>query len=112
MATGKYNLTKASSGQFHWNLSASNGEKILSSELYTSKAGAQAGIASCRVNSPIDSRYDKRVAANGQYYFVLKAGNGEVIGTSESYVTTAGRDNGIEACKRYGPDSPVVDHTT
>lgn len=111
MATGHYHLKKASNGQFHWTLTAENGETILSSELYVAKAGAQNGITSCRVNSPLDSRYDKRIAANGQYYFVLKAANGEPIGTSEGYVSTSGRDNGIDACKRCGPGSPTVDHT-
>ena len=112
MATGYYHLKKNANGQFHWNLHAANGEIILSSELYVSKAGAQTGIASCRVNSPLDSRYDRLVASNGQPYFLLKAANGEPIGASERYSTTAARDNGIESCKRNGPDSPIIDHTT
>lgn len=111
MAAGHYHLKKASNGQFHWNLAAENGETILSSELYTTKAAAHTGIASCHVNSPLDSRYDKLIAANGQYYFNLKAGNGEIIGTSERYVSTAGRDTGIAACKRCGPAATVIDHT-
>ena len=111
MAIGHYHLKKASNGQFHWNLAAANGETVLSSELYTTKAAAQNGIASCRVNSPLDARYDKLVAANGQSYFNLKAGNGEVIGTSERYSSATARDNGIDACKRNGPDAVLVDHT-
>lgn len=46
----------------------------------------------------------------GGYRFRLKAGNGEVIATSESYVSKAGAQNGIESVKSNA-DSPVVDLT-
>lgn len=110
MATGKYHLKKASNGQFHWTLAAKNGVTILSSELYVSKAGAQGGIASCKVNSPIDSRYEKRTSSRGEPYFILKAANGEPIGTSEMYSSASARDDGIKSCKENGPDSPTEDH--
>lgn len=38
-------------------------------------------------------------AANGQYYFKLKAGNGETILTSEGYVSKSGCTNGIDSVK-------------
>lgn len=41
-------LLRRSGPQFHWNLFAPNGERILTSERYASKARAEAGIASCR----------------------------------------------------------------
>lgn len=37
---------------------------------------------------------------NGQFYFNLKAANGEIIGTSEMYTTKGACDNGIDAVKR------------
>ncbi|HCS2951881.1 TPA: DUF1508 domain-containing protein, partial [Shigella flexneri] len=36
------------------------GETILTSELYTSKASAEKGIASVRSNSPQEERYEKK----------------------------------------------------
>ncbi|MCG2875554.1 DUF1508 domain-containing protein, partial [Obesumbacterium proteus] len=44
MAIGYYEIKKAKNGQFHFNLKASNGEIILSSEMYASKASADNGI--------------------------------------------------------------------
>lgn len=38
-------------------------------------------------------------ASDGQYYFNLKAGNGETILTSEMYVAKDGALNGIESVK-------------
>ena len=48
---GKFVLTKNAKGGFHWNLKASNGETIASSEVYNSKAAALNGIDSVRKNA-------------------------------------------------------------
>ena len=37
---------------------------------------------------------------NGQYRFNLKAGNGEIIATSEAYTTLAACKNGVESVKK------------
>ena len=112
MANPKFQLFEDQAGEFRFRLRARNGEIILrSSEGYVSKQGCQAGIASVKVNAPFDERYDRRRASNGEYYFVLKARNGEALGISEMYQTTAGRDNGIEAVKRDAPGAPVEDLT-
>lgn len=112
MENPKFQIFKDSAGEFRFRLRARNGEIILrSSEGYVSKQGCKGGIASVKVNAPFDSRYDRKTANNGQYYFVLKAANGEELGISEMYQTTAGRDNGIEAVKRDAPDAPTEDLT-
>ena len=46
-----------------------------------------------------------------QYTFVLKAGNGETIATSERYTTKAGAKNGIESVKENAASAPVEDET-
>lgn len=45
----------------------------------------------------------------GQYRFNLKAGNGEVIATSESYASKASAKNGIESVKKNAPVAEVVE---
>lgn len=107
----KYELKKTSNGEYLFNLKAGNGEIVLTSERYVSKSGAQGGIEAVRVNSPIDSRYDRRTSSAEQPYFVLKAGNGEIIGRSEMYSSTAARENGIQSVKSNGPTAPVTDLT-
>jgi uncharacterized protein YegP (UPF0339 family) len=97
--------------QYHFDLKAGNNETILSSETYASKAGAENGITSCRQNSSNDARYTRLTAKDGSPYFVLKAANGEVIGTSETYSSAAARDKGIDSCKASGPTAPTVDRT-
>ena len=70
---GKFELKTASNGQFRFNLKASNGQVILTSELYTEKRGALNGVESVKRNAPIEERYERKTAKNGEPYFVLKA---------------------------------------
>jgi uncharacterized protein len=45
----------------------------------------------------------------GKYRFRLKAGNGEIIASSEAYESKAGAKNGIESVRKNAPDAPVVE---
>ena len=91
---GKFELKTAANGKFHFNLKAGNGQIILSSEMYESKAAATGGIASVQKNAPDDGRYDRKSSANGKPFFTLKAGNGEVIAVGEAYELKASAKNG------------------
>ncbi|MCM7165993.1 YegP family protein [Enterobacter quasiroggenkampii] len=109
--SGWFELSKSSDGQFRFVLKAGNGETILTSELYTSKSAAENGIASVRTNNPLDERYEKKTASNGKYHFNLKAGNHQVIGSSQLYATEQSRDKGIASVKTNGSTQTVKDNT-
>ncbi|AFM60786.1 YegP family protein [Enterobacter cloacae] len=109
--SGWFELNKSSDGQFRFVLKAGNGEIILTSELYTSKSAAENGIASVRTNSPQDERYEKKTASNGKFHFNLKAGNHQVIGSSQLYATEQSRDKGIASVKTNGSTQTVKDNT-
>ncbi|MEH6416678.1 YegP family protein [Pseudomonas sp. CGJS7] len=106
---GKYVISKQSNGQYHFVLKAGNGETILSSESYTTHASCENGIASVRTNSPLDALYERKTSANNKPYFVLKAANHQVIGSSELYSSDSARDHGIESVKQNGPSATVED---
>lgn len=108
---GWFELSKSKNDQFRFVLKAGNAEIILVSELYTTKAAAQNGIASVQSNSPQDERYERKTATNGKFYFTLKAANHQVIGTSEMYETEAGREKGIASVKNNGTSTTVKDLT-
>ncbi len=59
--SGWYEVSKSSNGQFRFVLKAANAETILTSELYSTRAGADGGIASVQANSPLDERYEKKI---------------------------------------------------
>jgi len=52
-----------------------------------------------------------RRAADGQFYFVLKAANGQVLVTSETYRRKANAEKGIRSL-RWNCAARVVDLTT
>lgn len=53
----------------------------------------------CYTNAKEDANFVRKTSANGHYYFNLKAGNGQIIGTSELYASQAGRESGIYSVK-------------
>ena len=108
---GKFEIKKRKNGEFQFNLKASNGQVILSSEGYTTRANCLNGIESVKKNSQVEARFEKLEAKNGKFYFNLKATNGQIIGTSEMYEAVAGRDNGIESVKKNAPDATTEDLT-
>ncbi|WP_047679564.1 MULTISPECIES: YegP family protein [Xenorhabdus] len=111
MATGHYDLKKAKNGQFYFNLVAANGDIILSSEMYTTKAAANKGIYSVQVNSPDKTRHEVRKNKSGKSYFVLKARNHQVIGISEYYGNETAMKKGIQSVMKIGTTDKVRDLT-
>lgn len=108
---GKFTISKRKNDEYQFNLKAGNGEIILTSEGYTTKANCQKGIESVRINSQDDSRYDRRVAVNEKDYFVLKARNGEIIGKSQYYSSKSSMEIGIDSVKTNAPVAEIVDET-
>lgn len=108
---GKFVIKQQKDGQHYFNLVAGNGQNILKSEAYTTKAACLNGIESVKKNAEDDNRYERKVSSNGKPFFNLKAGNGQVIGTSELYESEAGRENGIESVKKNGPSATTEDTT-
>ncbi len=47
----------------------------------------------------------------GEFRFVLKAGNGEVIAQSEGYASKASAQSGIESVRKNAADATVVDES-
>ncbi len=108
---GKFVVTTRKNGEYQFNLKAGNGQTILTSEGYTNKAGCMNGIESVQKNASDDSRFEVRTSSNGKPYFVLKAGNGQVIGNSEMYESDAACANGIASVKSNAPGATVDDQT-
>lgn len=108
---GKFVITTRSNGEFQFVLKAGNGQTILQSEGYTTKTACENGIESVRNNAPDDARYDRKTSSNDKPFFNLKAGNGQVIGSSEMYESDSSRENGIASVKNNAPDATVDDQT-
>ncbi|MCI9667125.1 MAG: YegP family protein [Angelakisella sp.] len=120
---GKFAIKTVKTG-IKFNLKASNGEVIATSEVYTTERACKAGIESVRKNAPIARLEDQTVEGfetvtnpkfevytdkAGEFRFRLKARNGEIIAVSEGYKAKASCMNGVESVRKNAPDAPVVE---
>lgn len=104
---GKFVIKNRTNGDFQFNLNAGNGQVILASQGYSSRKACENGIESVKINSKDASKFDKLTSSNGKYYFNLKAGNGQIIGTSEMYESSASMEKGIASVQTNAPDASV-----
>jgi uncharacterized protein YegP (UPF0339 family) len=81
-------------GKFYFTLMAGNGQNVLRSQGYTRLASAEGGVESVVANGADKRNFEVQQAANGDWYFNLKASNGETIGTSQLYATKYNAERG------------------
>ena len=106
-----------------FDLKATNGQVIATSEVYTTEAACRNGIESVKKNAPVANMEDQTVEnfekathpkfemyedKAGEFRFRLKARNGEIIATSEGYKTKASCENGIESVKKNAPEAEIT----
>ena len=115
----KFVIRNVASG-IKFDLKATNGQVIATSEVYETKVACVNGIESVRKNAPVAAFEDQtaegfEVATNpkfemyqdkaGQYRFRLKARNGQIVAISEGYTTKAACENGIESVRKNAPEA-------
>lgn len=108
---GKFECYKDKAGEYRFRLKAGNGEIILSSEGYSSKASCTNGIESVRKNAVLPERFETKETGSGKHRFNLKASNGQVIGTSQNYSSASACDGGMNSVARNAPDATVDDQS-
>ena len=119
---GKFVIKKTATGT-KFDLKATNGQVIATSEVYKSEDACKKGIESVRTNAADAGVEDQTVenfetlkhpkfevyeGKSGDYRFRLKARNGQIIATSESYNSKVSCDNGVQSVKKNAPDAAVV----
>ena len=119
---GKFVVKETATG-FKFDLKATNGQTIATSEVYTTKAACLNGIDSVKNNcvggvedqtvEPVETKkhpkFELYTDKAGEFRFRLKARNGEVIAVSEGYKTKASCENGIESVKKNAPEAEVTE---
>ncbi|MBU2912715.1 YegP family protein [Reichenbachiella agariperforans] len=111
MGQPKFEIFKGKDEAFYFHLKAGNGEVILASQGYTAKASCQNGISSVATNSKDEANFEKKVAKDGRFYFVLHAANKQIIGNSQMYTTSSARDHGIHSVHDNATQAVIEDLT-
>ncbi len=118
---GKFMVKETKAG-FRFNLLATNGQVIAVSEAYATEDACLNGIESVR-NSCLGPVEDQTVEnfevqthpkfevyqdKAGEFRFRLKAKNGQIIATGESYKQLTSCLNGVDSIKRNAPEAEIV----
>ena len=103
----KFEIYQDAKSEYRFRLKAGNGQIILVSEGYTTKANCINGVNSVKTNSQDESKYDRKTSSNAKYYFNLKSSNGQVIGSSEMYESKGGMETGIASVKTNAPTANI-----
>ena len=121
MAVSKFCIRETASG-YKFDLRSANGQVILTSEVYTSRAAARKGAASVRLIAPVaplENRTEELIQPQpnpkfelyqdkaGQFRFRLKARNGKIVGISEGYSNRSGCLNGMESVRKNAPEAQM-----
>jgi len=107
-----------------FDLKATNGQIIATSEIYESKAACLNGVESVKKNAPVANMENQTEAGfetqknpkfemyedkAGEFRFRLKATNGQIIAVSEGYTAKASCLNGIESVKKNAAEAEIVE---
>jgi uncharacterized protein len=95
----RFETFQGKNGRFYFRLVAGNSQIVLQSQSYARRQNAQKGADAVLRHGADEQRFEHRVARNGQFYFVVKSTNGEIIGTSETYVTKYNAERGARAVR-------------
>ena len=85
---------------YFFELHASNGEKLLASEEYTTYNGAIRGIETHKANI-LRNNFRISLSKKGDYIFKLLNGKGMLLCMGEHYATKANCESAIESAKRF-----------
>ncbi|WP_159566178.1 YegP family protein [Budvicia diplopodorum] len=107
----KFEIFYGKDDRFYFRLKAGNGQVILGSEGYTTKANCINGIKSVKSHASEPRYFEKKVTVNGKFSFNLKASNGQIVATSQTYTTEQSRDAGIHSVSANGPEAETIDLT-
>ncbi len=120
---GKFEVSATKNGGVKFNLVASNGQTIATSQVYKSEKTCKVGIASVQKNAPIAAIENQTVEGfepakcpkfeiyadkAGEFRFRLKATNGQIIATGEGYKTLKSCQNGVASVQKNAPEAKIV----
>lgn len=118
---GTFTLRAVKTG-VKFDLRAANGQSILTSEVYSSRAACIRGLESVRACAPVapvldlteplpasapNPRFEMYCDKSGNYRFRMKARNGKIIAVSEAYSGRANCLKGIDSVRLNAPDAAV-----
>ena len=113
-SASRYQIVEADSGELYFNLLATNGQVIGTSEMYASKSNAQKGVeavigalqnATSAAAEAGGTRFETFKGADKKTYFRLRAENGQIVLQSQGYSSKSAAQGGIDSVSENGLDA-------
>ncbi len=104
---GKWIIEKESDNEFVSKLLASNGEVMLTSEIYASEEGARKGVETI-IRSVIADNFTIYQDKNNNYYFKIRSLNKRLVCVGEIYKSKDSCVKAYQSVKRIAESSPIV----
>lgn len=112
----QFEVKQASNGDWYFDLEAANGEIIGTSQLYASESNAQRGARTVRAlvrlilqpktePAPRAQRFEIFQGEDRKTYFHLRAGNGEIMLSSQGYTAASSAKTGVASVVANGGDA-------
>jgi len=119
---GKFIVKPAAKNGFMFNLIASNGKVICTSQVYANESSCLSGIESVKKNSRskiedqtvegysklTNPKYEIFKDSGDKYRFRLKAMNGEIVAASQGYMSKESTKKGIASISVNAVDAPII----
>lgn len=93
-------IIKNKKDDYKFTLKAESGNVLLNSVLFQNENEAKQIVQNLFVIQQKRSVFERKTNHGGEFLFSLKDLNGSVIGTSQSYASEAGMENGIKNFKK------------
>ena len=103
-----FQIYKDKSNKHRFRLKAKNGENIISSQAYASRATCMKGIKSVAKHSTNKENFKIKENKAGKWNFNLIAGNNRVIATSQSYADRSSMNKGIKSVMANAPKMKIT----
>ena len=107
-ALGKWAIKHKGNNEYMAYLLASNGEVLLTSEVYTTIEGAKTGIETIKKNIALDNFEVVRDKA-GRFFYKLKTTANRLLCVGEVYASRQSCNSAIESVKRFAPSAILID---
>lgn len=107
-SSGKWAIKHKGNNEYMAYLLASNGEVLLTSEVYTTIEGAKTGIETIKKNIALDNFEVVRDKA-GRFFYKLKTTANRLLCVGEVYASRQSCNSAIESVKRFAPSAILID---
>jgi uncharacterized protein YegP (UPF0339 family) len=98
-APGELDITRGKNGEWYFNGVGAKGERLLLSEGYVDKSGALNGILSVEENGVYTENFSVMDLGDGEWTYVLRAGNGQIIAEGPAFRSEADAESAITAAR-------------